>query len=180
LWLLSQIKYTIIKKKYEILTNNYKRTIKLLSDISLMYKFTKDDHLKIYTDGASRKNPGDAAIGFIFIKNQENQPFKTYKEYIGKDTNNVAEYKAIIKSLIEASKITSDKITLYSDSELVIKQLNGLYQVKKEHLRSLYTEVLELIKKFKSVTFIHVQRSNSFIKIADQLCNDILDEVQRK
>ncbi len=65
-------------------------------------KFARTDKLRIYTDGASRGNPGKAALAFILIKNDEMDPFYSYSEYIGRTTNNVAEYKAIISGLEEA------------------------------------------------------------------------------
>jgi ribonuclease HI len=127
----------------------------------------------IYTDGASRGNPGPAAAAFIFLENEKiifEQNF-----YLGVQTNNQAEYQAIIKALEKIVEYTHGKITIFSDSELVVKQLNGEYRVNKPHLRELFNEVDELKKQFTRVNFLYVPRSNQWIKLADQLCNKILD-----
>jgi ribonuclease HI len=131
--------------------------------------------LKIYTDGASRGNPGPASIAFVIVK--EDEVIHQKSEFIGKATNNQAEYQAIIKALSEAVKIIKNgNIELFSDSELVIKQLNGEYRVRKPHLLDLFNEIRELIKKFQSIAFIHVERTNEWIKIVDKLCNTTLNK----
>ena len=137
----------------------------------------RDNILHIYTDGASRKNPGHAACSFIFLKNSDENPIKEYVEYLGIKTNNVAEYMAIIKALESATEYTRWSVKVYSDSELVINQINGKYRVKKAHLRDLLRKVFELTKFFEKLEFFHVPRDNRFIKICDTLCNKKLDEV---
>ena len=128
----------------------------------------------IYTDGASRGNPGPAAAAFIFVQNEE----IIFKQniFLGTQTNNQAEYHAIIKALIKAIELTHRKLTVYSDSELVIKQLNGEYRVTKPHLKELYDEVCEKKDYTTGIAFVHVPRSNRWIKLADKLCNQILNE----
>ncbi|HLC83567.1 MAG TPA: ribonuclease HI family protein [Bacteroidia bacterium] len=134
--------------------------------------------LKIYTDGASRSNPGKAAIGIVIFDSNDKEVFKK-KEYIGIASNNVAEYTALVKSLSKAKTFAKDgkeEIICYSDSELMIRQLNGLYKVKNTNLKELFAEVQLLIQEFKKVEFRHVKRENPKIQIADSLANMALDD----
>ncbi len=101
----------------------------------------RDNILKIYTDGASRNNPGPAACAFIFLKNGDEPPIKEYVEYLGDTTNNVAEYTAIIRALESATEYTRWTVVVYSDSKLVISHINGIYRVKKKHLRELLKKI---------------------------------------
>ena len=97
--------------------------------------------IQLYTDGGARGNPGPAAYGFLIYENNE----ELYSEgkKLGTTTNNVAEYKAIIEGLRRAKDL-SDSVQVFSDSELIVKQLNGEYKVKKEHLKALYIQVKQL------------------------------------
>ena len=139
-------------------------------------KFARTDKLRIYTDGASRGNPGKAALAFILIKNDEMDPFYSYSEYIGRTTNNVAEYKAIISGLEEATLITSGKVDVFTDSQLVVRQVKRQYKVKATHLRPLLENIDQLIKSFEKVEFTHLHREDKFIAISDALCNQKLDD----
>ena len=126
----------------------------------------------VFTDGGARGNPGPAAIGVVIF--DDNEKFLTdYKERIGKSTNNQAEYKAIIKAL----ELVDDTgvVNVFSDSQLVVRQLNGVYKVKKVELKPLFDRVKELEKGFKTVVFSHVPRSNHGIVLADRLVNAALD-----
>ncbi|MHA2108867.1 MAG: ribonuclease HI family protein, partial [Candidatus Hodarchaeales archaeon] len=96
-------------------------------------------NFSIFTDGAARGNPGPAAAAFLFVKNDRIVHQQNY--FLGNQTNNQAEYQAIIKALEIAKEYTNESIILASDSELVIKQLNGEYKVKNPHLRILYRKV---------------------------------------
>jgi len=137
-------------------------------------KIRKEEVLKIYCDGASRGNPGPAAWANIFVKNDE----IIYKNsgFIGNSTNNTAEYNAIINALKEAEKYTRWKIEVYSDSELIVRQINKVYRIKKDHLSELCSDVYTLRQKFEDVKFAHVSREHKFIEIANKLCNKCLDE----
>lgn len=113
---------------------------------------------KLYCDGASRGNPGEAGIGcLILIDNKKIE----ISEYIGKTTNNVAEYKAIIRGLEETLKEGVDTIEIYSDSELLVRQINGIYKVKNKNLIPLNQKVKELINKFKKYSLIHINREDN-------------------
>ncbi len=128
----------------------------------------------IYTDGGSRGNPGDAAIGVVFPDLQ-----KEYGEAIGKTTNNIAEYSALIfalkkaKQLVGKEKAKGTDVEVRSDSELMVSQLNGEYKVRDEDLKPLFIEVWNLKQDFGSVTFKHVRREEN--KRADALVNRALD-----
>jgi len=131
---------------------------------------------KIYVncDGGSRKNPGPAAIGVV-IWDENHKPLKKFKECIGDTTNNVAEYKALIKSLELAVKYTRKEVHIFMDSELVIKQINGFYRIKADHLLPLYQEVKKNEQNFQKVVYNHVTRNNRYQIEADKLVNEALD-----
>ncbi|MCD6107408.1 MAG: ribonuclease HI family protein [Caldisericaceae bacterium] len=129
--------------------------------------------IKIYTDGASRGNPGESAFAFIFT--EKGKVIFLSAEYIGSATNNIAEYMAIISALREAGEKNIDRASLISDSELVISQINGTYKTKATHLKKLNEEVKELCAQFISIKFSNAPRTDKFIGIADKLCNAILD-----
>ena len=133
--------------------------------------------LNIYTDGGSRNNSaeGESAIGFI-ICNSENKILYEKGQYIGKGTNNRAEYTALITALGVAKQYKGETINCYSDSQLMIKQLLGEYRVKNPGLSKLFDKVKELESDFKSVNYTHVRREHKMIVIADGLVNQALDE----
>ncbi len=126
-----------------------------------------------YTDGASRGNPGDAGIGILFVDEQDNV-VKEIHEYIGKATNNVAEYTAMLKALKVALEMNFREIDIISDSELMVKQIKGEYKVKNEGLKPLYRKACKLLKGFRNFTFQHVRREHN--KRADELANRGIDE----
>jgi len=135
--------------------------------------------IKVYTDGASRGNPGKAAIGVI-IYDENNFILKSYNEYLGEATNNQAEYKALLKStelikkLIDSGEKDIDKIEFYADSELMVKQINFDYQVKEPHLAVLNNLFHVRMKKLgKKYTISHIDRELN--KAADRLANQALD-----
>jgi len=128
----------------------------------------------LHTDGGSRGNPGPAGIGGL-IEDQEGILVQSFSEYIGTQTNNYAEYKALIKGLELSLHKNIKELECYLDSELVVKQLKGIYRVKDETLKILHTKVQTLIKKFDTIEFIHVKRE--FNKEADKLVNKALDSI---
>lgn len=122
--------------------------------------------LNVFTDGASKGNPGRAGIGIAIF--QKDELLEEHSEYIGKKTNNQAEYEAVIFALNRLISIGESKAVLFSDSEFLVKQLNGEYKVKAENIKPLYFKILSLLKKI-SVTFIWIQREKN--SIADKLAN---------
>ena len=125
----------------------------------------------IYADGASLGNPGPAAIGAI-IKDEQGNLITSISQRIGTTTNNQAEYRAIIAALEKAVSLGAREVELRSDSELVVKQINGRYRVKKTTLRPLYQKVVQLIGSFTAFTITRVPRQQN--AEADRLANKAL------
>ncbi len=134
-----------------------------------MKKYKK---LIINTDGGSRNNPGPAGIGIV-IYDELGNIIEEHKEYIGKATNNVAEYTALVIAIKRAQKFEPEEIECRLDSELVVKQLTGVYKVKEPGMKELFNQIKDLIF-FKNITFSHIRRE--FNKEADKLVNEALDE----
>lgn len=129
-------------------------------------------HLIINADGASRGNPGPSAIGVI-IKTPDNTKLVELSRFIGLGTNNEAEYIAVLHAIKEAKKLGATSITLFLDSELIVRQLQGIYKVKSVNLKKYYREITSLLGDFKAVSIQHVQRSLN--SEADSLANKALD-----
>lgn len=129
--------------------------------------------LTIHTDGAARGNPGPAAYAYVIAR--EGQPPIEEAGLLGETTNNQAEYIALVKALEHAVALgTEHRVVVHSDSELMVKQLNGEYRVKNEELRPLYEEAVQLRRQFSGgVSFVHVRRGQN--QRADELCNEALD-----
>ncbi len=115
----------------------------------------KAEHLVIFTDGASRGNPGAAAIGAI-IKDEEDRAVAVISQRIGRATNNQAEYRAIITALDKALRLGARRVTLNSDSELAVKQIKGEYRVKEAGLKPLYQRVKALQSRFSAFTIKYI------------------------
>ena len=128
--------------------------------------------IKIYTDGAARGNPGPAASGFVIFRGDK--LIKKSAKYIGIATNNIAEYQAIINALRVCPR--DEEIKLFSDSKLVVNQLNGKYKVKKEHLKKLYAKAKLLMKELNIEKIEWVTRDTPGIVIVDSLINKELDK----
>ncbi len=128
----------------------------------------------VITDGASRGNPGPAAIGFGIYSEAWN-PLEEKTEYIGNATNNEAEYKAIIEALDCASGHCREEVEHYTDSELVVKQLNGEYRVRAKNLKPLIEQIFTKRQYFKSISHKHLPRSHQRIQRIDDLVNQELD-----
>lgn len=129
--------------------------------------------LKIYTDGGARGNPGPGAVGVVLLNSKKEIIYELAK-YIGKCTNNEAEYSGVIHGLEAAIEKNAKSADMYIDSELVVKQLNGDYKVKNERLREMHTLVKNLEAKLTKVTYTHVKRDKN--KRADALVNEALDQ----
>ena len=127
----------------------------------------------IYADGAARGNPGPAAIGAT-LKDEKGNLITQISRRIGITTNNQAEYQAIITALKKAISLGARQVELKSDSELVVKQINGRYKVKKTALRTLYQKVIQLIGSLDGFTITHVSREQN--READKLANEALDD----
>jgi len=128
----------------------------------------------VYTDGASRGNPGESASGYMIL-DSSHSPICERVFYNGVCTNNVAEYSAIIAALRKALSIGSDEVILHSDSQLVVNQLSGAYKVRSRGLRSLNSESKALLRKFKCYELLNVPRENREIGAVDRKLNAFLD-----
>ena len=133
----------------------------------------KGDKLKIYTDGASRGNPGPAASAFLFVHNDI--VIHDGCDFIGTATNNTAEYRAIINALKVAERFSRGHVQVYSDSNLAVQQINKKWKINYPHLSKLCNEVYKLCKKYEQVEFFHVGRNNPYVQKSDKLCNERLD-----
>ncbi|MBI2975285.1 MAG: ribonuclease HI family protein [Deltaproteobacteria bacterium] len=129
--------------------------------------------LIINTDGAARGNPGPASLGVV-IKNADGHVVRELSAYLGEMTNNQAEYKALIAALETAAEIGAESIAIFADSELMVKQVKGLYKVKNEGLKPLFDEVKGLLRKFKNCNIEYVPREKN--KEADKLANLAIDK----
>jgi ribonuclease HI len=133
------------------------------------------DTCVINTDGGSRGNPGPAAFGYV-IRFDGKPPLRE-KGYLGTATNNVAEYTGVLRALQHALELGVKHVTLLSDSELMVKQMNGVYQVRNANILPLYRQVKALLPHFTKVIFKHVPREEN--SDADALCNEAMDEEAR-
>jgi ribonuclease HI len=129
-----------------------------------------------HVDGAARGNPGPAGIG-ILLEDAEGNVIKEIGEPLGRTTNNVAEYSALIRALEEARLHGCDAIAVFTDSELMAHQLNGRYAVKAPHLLPLFQRARLLLRQFDSATVTHVRRERN--KRADALSNLGADQVEK-
>jgi ribonuclease HI len=128
----------------------------------------------IYTDGAARGNPGPAAIGAT-LKDEKGNLITQISRRIGRTTNNQAEYQAIIAALEKAISLSAKHVELHSDSELVVKQINGRYRVKNVSLRPLYQKIVQLIGSLEGFTIAYIPRQQN--AEADALANKALDSI---
>ena len=129
-----------------------------------------------YTDGASRGNPGLAGVGVLLFDQNGEKILQDY-QFIGTCTNNEAEYRALLLALDRALEVTQERVDCFMDSELLVRQLNGQYEIKSEKLMKFYDEVKRRVQKFDQVTFTHVPREHPKLKLADQLANRAIDEM---
>ena len=131
--------------------------------------------IKAYIDGACSGNPGKAGIGVVFYNEKDEQIFEL-SYYLGNATNNIAEYQSLIAALKKAKDIGSDDLIVYTDSELMARQINGFYKVRNEKLKLLFREAKELLANFKSVKVRHISRNEN--KYADNLAQQAVKQAQ--
>ncbi len=132
----------------------------------------------VYTDGGSRGNPGPSAIG-VAICDAKGKVLKEYSKAIGKATNNVAEYQAVIfalkkiKALYGKNKVKNYEVLINSDSQLLVFQLTGKYKIKEPDIQKLFIQAWNLMLDFGKVNFKNIPREQN--KLADQLASEALD-----
>ena len=139
------------------------------SELELFYKKLEVyNKITLYVDGAADLHSKTAGIGGV-IYNSDEEIF-SFSEYLHDSTNNEAEYGALIAGLKYLIKLNLLNPTIYSDSELIVKQVNGEYRVKNDRMITLYNEVINLLSNFKSWSLIHVLRDKNIV--ADKLANE--------
>jgi len=129
--------------------------------------------LHLYVDGASRGNPGEAAFG-VHVTDEAGRTVAELKGYLGRATNNVAEYQALVHGLRWAFEQGARRVKVFSDSELLVRQMGGAYRVKNPGLLALHREARELRGRFEHTSIAHVPRERN--READRLANLALDE----
>jgi ribonuclease HI len=134
------------------------------------------ERLVVNVDGGARGNPGPAAIAAV-VATPGGELIESRGEAIGRATNNVAEYRALLLGIERARELGAAEIELVGDSELVVKQVRGEYRVKDQGLRPLHAEVVERLGEFDSWSIRHVRREDN--AAADTLVNETLDAAPR-
>jgi ribonuclease HI len=133
--------------------------------------------LRIHVDGASRGNPGDAGFG-VHVSDADGETVAEMYGHLGKATNNVAEYEGLLHALRWAAGRGVDSIEIFSDSELLVRQMAGRYRVKNPGLQPLHREASALLSRFERARITHVRREHN--READALANRALDEQASK
>ncbi len=133
--------------------------------------------INVYTDGASRNNPGESASGYALFDAEHKQLYE-YAFYNGVRTNNEAEYLAVISALAKVAELYGydNEVHAFSDSVLIVQQLSGKYKTKEKNLRELKEKALEYVKRFKAFTIKSLPRENEYITQVDGKLNELLDE----
>jgi ribonuclease HI len=129
--------------------------------------------VRVYSDGAARGNPGPAGAGAVLVE-PSGQVVDRLGKFLGVQTNNFAEYMGLILGLRRARDLAVREVEVFADSELMIRQLGGRYQVKSPSLRPLYEEALLLLNGFSRVKLVHVPREMN--SAADEMSNRAIDE----
>jgi ribonuclease HI len=132
--------------------------------------------LTIHSDGGARGNPGPAATGII-IKNEAGEIVAAFGEYLGEQTNNFAEYAALIGGLKKSKELGATEVECVLDSELVVKQMQRIYKVKEPTLQKMFIQAWNAASVFKKISYRHTMREGN--KEADAILNKILDQQAR-
>jgi ribonuclease HI len=126
----------------------------------------------LYTDGASRGNPGPSGVGVLLL-DERGRPLLELNRFLGNATNNEAEYQALIAGLEAAERLELSQLRIFLDSELVVKQLHGEYRVRNPRLQPLFDEVASRLQRLSSYAIMHVPRERN--READRLANEAVD-----
>ena len=133
--------------------------------------------ISVYTDAGSRGNPGPAAIAYS-VYDSSGKLLEEGGKLIGVCTNNTAEYTAMITALGAASKFSDGDVSCFSDSQIMVRQLNLDYKVKEKHLKVLFDKIRKLESRFERVTYTHLRRENPKISRMDSIVNRTLDDAE--
>lgn len=137
----------------------------------------RNSKLIIYTDGGARGNPGPAAYGVV-IYDLGGKIIKKYAKYLGKKTNNEAEYEGVIRGLLFGRELGAEIIEFYLDSELIVRQLNHIYRVRDKRMLEFVLRIRSLETNFKKVSYKHIPREKNHL--ADALVNAAIDKGLKK
>lgn len=148
-----------------------------MSDDARASDIPAGERLVLRTDGASRGNPGPAAAGVV-IERIDGTIITQLGRYLGEMPNNQAEYRALILGLGLVGRLQPASVQVYMDSELVVRQMMGVYQVRDATLRQLHREAMTLVDALPQVTFTHVRRAQN--ALADRLANTALNNSSRR
>jgi ribonuclease HI len=130
---------------------------------------------RLFTDGGARGNPGPAAYGYV-LEAEDGTVLDARGQAIGVATNNVAEYRALVAGLEKAAELGVDDLEVVSDSELVVKQMTGVYKVKNKALQDLVNDASRVARRLGHVRYTAVRREHN--ELADRLVNEALDRAQ--
>ena len=160
---LTKIEIEALKKVLSRIDNFNSDVLQKLNE-----RLNNDMKITMYIDGAADLNSKTAGIGGVIYK--DNEELFTFSEYLHDSTNNEAEYTALIKGLESLIELQLLNVKIYSDSELVVKQINGEYKVKNPRMQVLYREAISLFRKLDKWSFTHVLRDKN--KVADKLAGE--------
>lgn len=131
----------------------------------------------LMVDGASRGNPGEAGCGAVIL-DENGAVVRELSRYLDRTTNNVAEYQGLLMGLAALLQLGAEKIVVKSDSQLLVRQLNGEYRVKDENLKVLFERAKSLLRRFKSYRIVHIRREMN--KLADRLANRGINDAAKQ
>ena len=143
----------------------------ILNTLKKLYLDSKESQYELFTDGASRGNPGKAGVGFVIFK--DGKEVARGGKFIGIKTNNEAEYFALLLGLKKCNELGIKNLKIYSDSKLLVNQIKGNFKVKDEKLKKLYNEAGKLLSKFE-FEIVHIPREKN--KVADNIANQKIDD----
>jgi ribonuclease HI len=136
-----------------------------------------DNEWLVMVDGAARGNPGHAGCGVVILDGNGTL-VKELSRYLGRTTNNVAEYEGLLMGLEELLRLRKKRIRVQSDSQLLVRQLNGEYRVRDEKLKPLFERAVRLLRQFDAYRIVHVPREMN--RLADRLANKGIDDALKK
>jgi ribonuclease HI len=136
-----------------------------------------DNEWLVMVDGAARGNPGHAGCGVVILDGKGTL-VKELSRYLGRTTNNVAEYEGLLMGLEALLRLRKKRIRVQSDSQLLVRQLNGEYRVRDEKLKPLFERAVRLLRQFDAYRIVHVPREMN--RLADRLANKGIDDALKK
>lgn len=159
-----KLKQNEIKAIKDLLAVAENRSSKTLEE--LHSKLSNDNHVDLYVDGAADLHSKTAGIGGVFYQN--GNEIDSFSEYVDDATNNEAEYSALIHGLLMAKEMNVASISIFSDSQLIVNQVNGEFRVKHENMIPLHAEATEFLDNFDSWSLEYIPRDDN--TVADKLC----------